>query len=137
MLSQNAVVLFISLSSTYFFFMYTGGFTKVIQKCFHLKGTMNHLFNTYLFMVLVSVMIKTFGLYVKFFKKKTEEGFDEDSLAKKAMMTRVENLEKLVTRNYKKYDNMKEGKEKTALLNVIRDYQSKIKELNRKLVESR
>lgn len=82
-------------------------------------------------------MIKTFGLYVKFFKKKTEEGFDEDSLAKKAMMTRVENLEKLVTRNYKKYDNMKEGKEKTALLNVIRDYQSKIKELNRKLVESR
>lgn len=82
-------------------------------------------------------MIKTFGLYVKFFKKKTEEGFDEDSLAKKAMMTRVENLEKLVTRNYKKYDNMKEGKEKTELLNVIRDYQSKIKELNRKLVESR
>ena len=32
---------------------------------------------------------------------------------------------------------MKEGKEKTALLNVIRDYQSKIKELNKKLVESR
>lgn len=82
-------------------------------------------------------MIKTFELYAKFFQKNIEEGLDEDSLAKKAMMTRVENLEKLVTRNYKKYDNMKEGKEKTELLNVIRDYQSKIKELNRKLVESR
>jgi hypothetical protein len=76
-LSQNTVVLFISLFSTYFFFIYTGGFTDIIQKCFHLQGKMNLLFNSYLFMVLVSVMIRTFEMYATFFKRNMEEGFEE------------------------------------------------------------
>ena len=134
MVSQYTIILFISLFSTYFFFMYTGGFTKIIQKCFHLKGNMNNFLNTYLFMVLVSVVIKTFQLYTSLLVNKTEEGFEKGGQEKDAAMVRLKSLEELVVLNYKKHGKMKKGKKKEELLNKIRRYQSKINELNRKLI---
>ncbi len=127
------IITFISIALTYFIYSSVNGFSDIIQKCLKVKGNVNLLINSILFMLLIRLVIDNVPIYMnileviykRFISKPLLEGQDESSLdlSVRAIDTRIENLMKLVDRKYEEHDNMIESKEKDALFSKIMRFQ--------------
>jgi hypothetical protein len=135
------MVLILTLATTYFLFISVGGFSDIIQKCLKVKGNVNLLINTILFMMLIRVVVDNVPKYMKLIKviynrylgrRPLQEGQSEKgNLAQDTLKKRISNLEELVSTNYEKHDTLSDGPDKDKLLVKIRKYQTDIDDLSR------
>lgn len=135
------IITFLSITITYFIYSSVNGFEEIIEKCLKVKGNINLIINSLLFMLLIRLVINNVPIYLNvieniynriLYPAKLTEGMNvsEDSqMDILALDKRIDNLHIIIKRNYKKHDNMIESKEKDELFNRIMRQQSEVDNL--------
>ena len=135
------IILFISITLTYFIYSSVDGFKDIIEKTLKVKGNVNLIINSILFMLLIRLVIDNVPVYLNiieiiynkiFNPSKLTEGQDlsSDDFAVLALDKRIENIVKLIKKNYIKHDKMKESKEKDKLFAKLLQWQTDVDNLN-------
>lgn len=135
------IITFLSITITYFIYSSVNGFEEIIEKCLKVKGNINLIINSLLFMLLIRLVINNVPIYLNvieniynriLYPAKLTEGMNvsEDSqMDILALDKRIDDLHIIIKRNYKKHDNMVESKEKDELFNRIMRQQSEVDNL--------
>ena len=111
------IIILISITITYFIYSSVDGFKDIIQKTFKVKGNVNLIINTILFMLLIRLVIYNVPIYLNiveiiynkiFNPSKLTEGQDlsSDDFSILALDKRIENIVKLIKTKYIKHDKM-------------------------------
>ena len=136
------IITFLSITITYFIYSSVNGFSDIIEKCLKVKGNVNLVINSILFMLLIRLVINNVPMYLNMmeiifnrllYPSKLTEGqnvvSEDDQFAINALTNRIDNLHIIIKRNYKKHDNMIESKEKDEIFNRIMREQVKVDKL--------
>tara|TARA_B000000557_G_C20551132_1_gene348935 strand:+ start:23 stop:490 length:468 start_codon:yes stop_codon:yes gene_type:complete len=140
------IILLISITLTYFVYSSVDGFKDIIEKTLKVKGNVNLIINTILFMLLIRLVIDNVPVYLNIIEiiynkifnpsKLTEgQGLSSDDLSSEdfAILTldrRIEDIVKLIKKNYIKHDKMEESKEKDKLFAKLLRWQTDVDNLN-------
>ena len=135
------IIILISITITYFIYSSVDGFKDIIQKSLKVKGNVNLIINTILFMLLIRLVIYNVPVYLNiveiiynkiFNPSKLTEGQDlsSDDFSILALDKRIENIVKLIKTKYIKHDKMKESKEKDKLFAKLLQWQTDLDNLN-------
>lgn len=135
------IIILISITITYFIYSSVDGFKDIIQKSLKVKGNVNLIINTILFMLLIRLVIYNVPVYLNiveiiynkiFNPSKLTEGQDlsNDDFALLALDKRIENIVKLIKKKYIKHDKMNESKEKDKLFAKLLQWQTDVDNLN-------
>ena len=136
------IITFLSITITYFIYSSVNGFSDIIGKCLKVKGNVNLVINSILFMLLIRLVINNVPMYLNMmeiifnrllYPSKLTEGqnvvSEDEQFTVNALTNRIDNLHIIIKRNYKKHDNMIESKEKDEIFNRIMREQDKVDKL--------
>ena len=136
------IITIISIMFTYSVYSSVNGFSDIIQKCLKVKGNVNLLINSILFMLLIRLVIDNVPIYLRIIKaiyqritsSNVLEGLDGNSTDMlEIKQKRIDNLMILLKEESDKYDNMSESKEKDELFSKMKKHQKKIEKIRKEI----
>lgn len=136
------IITIISIMFTYSVYSSVNGFSDIIQKCLKVKGNVNLLINSILFMLLIRLVIDNVPIYLRIIKaiyqritsSNVLEGLDGNSTDMlEIKQKRIDNLIILLKEVSDKHDNMSESKEKDELFSKMKKHQKKIEKIRKEI----
>lgn len=136
------IITIISIMFTYSVYSSVNGFSDIIQKCLKVKGNVNLLINSILFMLLIRLVIDNIPIYLRIIKtiyqritsSNVLEGLDGNSTDMlEIKQKRIGNLMILLKEESDKHDNMSESKEKDELFSKMKKHQKKIEKIRKEI----
>ena len=136
------IITIISIMFTYSVYSSVNGFSDIIQKCLKVKGNVNLLINSILFMLLIRLVIDNVPIYLRIIKaiyqritsSNVLEGLDGNSTdILEIKQKRIDNLMILLKEESDKHDNMSESKEKDELFSKMKKHQKKIEKIRKEI----
>ena len=136
------IITIISIMFTYSVYSSVNGFSDIIQKCLKVKGNVNLLINSILFMLLIRLVIDNVPIYLRIIKaiyqritsSNVLEGLDGNSTDMlEIKQKRIDNLMILLKDESDKHDNMSESKEKDELFYKMKKHQKKIEKIRKEI----
>lgn len=136
------IITIISIMFTYSVYSSVNGFSDIIQKCLKVKGNVNLLINSILFMLLIRLVIDNVPIYLRIIKaiyqritsSNVLEGLDGNSTDMlEIKQKRIDNLMILLKEVSDKHDNMSESKEKDELFSKMKKHQKKIEKIRKEI----
>ena len=136
------IITIISIMFTYSVYSSVNGFSDIIQKCLKVKGNVNLLINSILFMLLIRLVIDNVPIYLRIIKaiyqritsSNVLEGLDGNSTNMlEIKQKRIDNLMILLKEESDKHDNMSESKEKDELFSKMKKHQKKIEKIRKEI----